>query len=67
MFWCFGCVAYGILAPLPGIKHPPPALEGKILTTGPPRKSPKYPWFKRAIKTFFLIAQNFALVKETAI
>ena len=29
----------GILVPRPGIKLVPPELEGKVLTTGPPRKS----------------------------
>ena len=37
--FCF-LEAYGILAPGPGIEPIPPALEGKVLTTGPPRKSP---------------------------
>ena len=35
---CFGFFvseACGILAPQPGIKPTPPALEGKVLTTGP--------------------------------
>ena len=31
--------AYGILAPRPVIEPTPPALEGKVLTTGPPGKS----------------------------
>ena len=35
----FGCKACGILAPQPGIKLIPAALEGKVLTTGPPGKS----------------------------
>ena len=30
----------GILAPRPGIEPVPPALEGKVLTTGLPEKSP---------------------------
>ena len=30
----------GILAPQPGIEPKPRALEGKVLSTGPPRKSP---------------------------
>ena len=34
MFWFFGPQACGILAPRP------PALEGKVLTTGLPGKSP---------------------------
>ena len=38
MFWFFGCRACGILAPWPGIKHIPLALEGEVLTTGLPGK-----------------------------
>ena len=40
MFWFFGHEARGILAPRPGIKHAPPTLEGEVLITGPPGKSP---------------------------
>ena len=32
--------ACGLLAPRPGIKPAPPALEGEVLSTGPPGKSP---------------------------
>ena len=39
MFWFFGREACGILAPWPGIEPTPPALEGKVLTTGLPGKS----------------------------
>ena len=39
MFWFFGHQACGILAPWPGIKLTPFALEDKVLTTGPPGKS----------------------------
>ena len=39
MFWYFGREACGILAPWPGIEPAPPALESKVLTTGPPGKS----------------------------
>ena len=35
----FGHKACGILVPQPGIKPATPALEGKVLTTGPPGKS----------------------------
>ena len=38
MFWSFGHKACEILAPQPGIKLAPPALEDEVLTTGPPRK-----------------------------
>ena len=40
MLWFFVHEAYGILAPQPGIEPVPPALEGGVLTTGPPGKSP---------------------------
>ena len=41
MFWFFGHKAYWILALQPGIKLAPPALEGKVLTTGSPGNSLK--------------------------
>ena len=37
-FWFFGCVACGLLAPLPQIESAPLALEGEVLTIGSPRK-----------------------------
>ena len=33
LFWCFDLQAGGIFSPGLGIKPPPPALEGKVLTT----------------------------------
>ena len=41
MFWFCAHEAYRILVPLPGIGIEPasPALEGEVLTTGPPGKS----------------------------
>ena len=43
LFVCLflGQEACGILAPSPGIKPSPPALEGKVLATGPPGRSPQ--------------------------
>ena len=38
MFYFFGHKACGILAPQPGIKPTSSALEGEVLTTGPPGK-----------------------------
>ena len=41
--WCcdfFGCEACGILVPWLGIEPAPSALEGEVLSTGPPGKSP---------------------------
>ena len=40
MFWFFDREAYGILVPQPGIEPAPPALEGEVLTTSMPGKSP---------------------------
>ena len=37
-------MAGGTLVPWPGIESLPPALEGGILTTGPPGKSLDEPW-----------------------
>ena len=39
MFWFFDREAYGILDPRPGIEPASPALEGEVLTPGPPGKS----------------------------
>ena len=47
MPWLFGHKACGISAPQPEIKLRPPALEGEVLTIGPPGKSPplhKFNW-----------------------
>ena len=38
MFCFIGPEACGVLAPLPNTQPTPPALEGKVLTTGPPGK-----------------------------
>ena len=38
--WFFGCGACEILPLQPGIEPAPPALEGEVLTTGQPGKSP---------------------------
>ena len=40
MFRFFVSEACDILAPQPGIEPAPPALEGEVLTTGPPGKFP---------------------------
>ena len=45
-FWFFGHEACGFLAPQPGLKPTSPALEGKVLTNGLPRKS-QYLYFKK--------------------
>ena len=39
MSWLFGIEACGIPVPQPGIKPVPSALDGEVLTTGPPGKS----------------------------
>ena len=42
MFYFLGWEACGILASWPEVEPTPPALEGKVSTTGPPGKSPIY-------------------------
>ena len=37
IFW-LSCAACGLFIPQTGMEPAPPALEGKILTTGPPGK-----------------------------
>ena len=39
VLFCFGHKPCGILAPWPGIKPTPPALEGEVSTTGPAGKT----------------------------
>ena len=40
---CFGSLRHvGILAPGVGIEPTPPALEGEVLTTGPPGRALEY-------------------------
>ena len=41
MFWLFSQEVWGILAPQPETEPSPPALEGKVLATGLPGKSPR--------------------------
>ena len=38
MFWCFGHEAVDFISP--EIEPTPPALEGEVLTAGPPGKPP---------------------------
>ena len=42
MFWFLSHEACGIPAPRPGMEPTPPALEGEVLTTGPPGKALKW-------------------------
>ena len=46
MFWFFGPDVGGILASYQGMERAPSALEGEVLTTGPPGKalSSYYSW-----------------------
>lgn len=56
MFLFFGPRAGGMLAPQLGIEPPTPALEGEILTTGLPGKSPNKKIFnKKSVRTVILI------------
>ena len=61
VFWFSGQQACGILAPWPGIVLSPPALEGKILTTGPPGKSQQFTFFFFFQQFIFLIGINWAI------
>jgi len=45
MFCFFGCEACGILVSPPGMEPTPPELKGKVLSTGPPGKSPAMIYF----------------------
>ena len=45
-----------ILAPRPGIEPAPPALEGEVITTGPPGKSLHFSFLFFFFSTFFLMA-----------
>ena len=44
MFWFFGPEAYGILVSPTGIEPAFPVLQGEVLTTEPPGKSPYGPF-----------------------
>ena len=48
-FFFFGRKACRILVPGPGIQPAPPALEGGVLTTGPPGKSPLFHSYYRLL------------------
>ena len=51
MFWVFGCEACGILAPWPGIKPAPPALEDEVSTCWTTRAVPRRPkWCSEAVR-----------------
>ena len=59
MFWFFGYKVCRILAPGPGIEPLSSALEGKVLTTGPPGKSLNF-------KVMNFMSQEFYLNKKTS-
>ena len=51
-FCFFDCEAHGIFAPPPGVEAAPLALEeGQVLTTGPPRRAPKFSFFQNIPST----------------
>ena len=62
MFSFLGHKAYGILTPQPGIKPTPPALEGKVFTTGPLVKSPTLTYFIDIHNVLFLSAMSVHLL-----
>ena len=61
MFWFFSHKACGISAPQPEIKLRPPALEGEVLTIGPPGKSWEQLDFKvlNTFLTIVVLVSNF--------
>ena len=60
--WFFNHEACGILGPQPGIKPTPPALEGKVFTTGPLVKSPTLTYFIDIHNVLFLSAMSVHLL-----
>ena len=64
MSWFFGHKACGILAHRPGAEPAPFALEGKVLTTGPPRESLMLIFFNSIflLTNLFILLYNIALV-----
>ena len=59
MFWFFGPRKCGILASQPGIEPTPTALEGEVLTTGPPVKTASASYDCDSV--FHWILQNYQL------
>ena len=65
MFWFFDCKACGILASRPGIEPAAPAMEGEVLTTGPPEKCPHYSLiWPRQLGTTVVVTLGAAAVYE---
>ena len=62
MFCFIGPEACGILAPRPGIEPTPPALEGEVLTTGPPGKSLRWTFLKFCIPESQTTMTGFAFI-----
>ena len=63
LLWFFGHKPCGILVPQTGIEPVPPALEGEVLTTGPPRKSPEifFMWLQLIKNLQFSVHLSFWL------
>ena len=63
LFWFFGHKPCGILVPQAGIEPAPLAPEGKVLTTGPPGKSPKifFMWSQLIKNLQFFVYLSFWL------
>ena len=67
MFWIFGHKACWILAPWPGIKLVPHALEWEVLTTGPPGKSPEslyISWILSSLPSSLSMDSSFTHVRS---
>ena len=51
----FGQEACGIFAPRPGVRPAPPALEGEVLTPGPPGGGPSFNFCAYPLTRFFWV------------
>ena len=66
MFWLFGQKACGMLGPQPGIKPAPLALEGEVLTTGPPGKL-HFLLYSILLSSYMLTSSDLILHKHIAV
>ena len=69
MFWFFGREACGILVSQPGIKHEPPALEGEVLTIGPPGKCLAMTFYSHFIQhlSYSSLEMNFYAISSVSL
>ena len=63
MFCIFGCEAYRILAPQPGMEPRAPAVEAEVLSTGPAGKSQ---WVWLSVALFFVSDHHLPVYKMSS-